>query len=470
MTKAPPHRLKVQPLPSAIARAVRAEMARTKTPGVAVGVLHRGRAYGQGFGVTNVAAPAPVNHTTLFQIGSTGKTFTATAIMRLIERGDLDLDTPVRRYLRDFRLRDADVARHVTLRHLLTHTGGWAGDLFLDTGRGDDALAKVVAALAKVPQLTPLGEVWHYNNAGFYVAGRLIEKAAGMPYERAIKELVLDPLGMTNSFHFPEELLPHRVAIGHVEKNGKQIPQPWWGWRSTAPAGGLVSDVVDQLRWAQFHLGDGRAPNGTRLLKRSTLRDMQREHAKAGVLADAVGWSWLLEDVDGKRLVSHGGTTIGQLSTFTMVPAERLAVTTLTNSTSGRSLNRAIVARVLETYAGVKRTSPTPKGRSAADLAPYEGRYVDGFEQVAITLDAAGGRLRGRLETLVAGADEGNGLPTVRLALVGPDQAVHDRDIYSGLRAEFLRNGTGRVAWLRLGGRLYGRKPARQGSKAKKRK
>ena len=459
MSKAPPARLKVRPLPPAIARAVRTEMTRTRTPGVAVGIWHRGRAYGQGFGVTNVGAPAPVDQNTLFQIGSTG--------MRLVERGDIDLEAPIRRYIRDFRLRDADVARRVTMRHLLTHTGGWAGDLFVDTGRGDDALARVVEAVRKAPQLTPLGEAWHYNNAGFYIAGRVVEIVTGLPYEKAIGELLLVPLGMTNSVHLPEELLPLRVAIGHIEKKGKQMPQPWWGWRSTAPAGGLVSDVVDQLRWAQFHLGDGRAPNGVRLLKRSTLTDMQREHAKAGALADAVGWSWLLEDVGGKRLVSHGGTTIGQLSTFTMVPSEELAVTTLTNSTSGRSLNRAIVARVLETYAGVKRATPKLGARPRAELAPYEGRYVDGFEQIAITLDAAGGRLRGTLEALVEGETD---LPTVRIALVGPDRAVHDRDIYAGLRAEFLRNGSGRVAFLRLGGRLYRRKAAPSGSKAKKRK
>jgi len=470
MTKAaPPKRMKVRPLPDAIARLVAGEMKRTGTPGAAVGILLRGRGYGQGFGVTNVAIPSPVDHETLFQIGSTGKTFTATALMRLVERGEIELDVPVRRYLRDLKLRDADVARRVTLRHLLTHTGGWAGDLFLDTGRGDDALARAVEAMRKIPQLTPLGSTWHYNNAGFYLAGRLLEKITGLSYERAITELLLDPLGMTNSFFFTEELVTRRVATGHVEKRGRQTPQPWWGMRSTAPAGGLVSDIPDQLRWAEFSLGDGRAPNGERLLKRSTMKDMQRPHAVAGALADAVGLSWLLEDVGGVRIVSHGGTTVGQLSTFSMVPEKQLAVTTLTNSTSGRSLNRAIVGRVLELYGGVKRVPPRIPKTPRDELAVYQGRYVDGFKQVQIALEAAGGRLRGRL-TALAGDDEGD-LPTIKLALVGADRAVHDGDIYAGLRAEFLRADSGRVAWLRLGGRLYRRvSPSPDGgAKAKKR-
>jgi CubicO group peptidase (beta-lactamase class C family) len=440
-------------------------MTRTGTPGVSVGVFHRGRAYASGFGVTSVVEPAPVDHETLFQIGSTGKTFTATALMRLVERGEIDLDVPVRRYLKELKLRDADVARRVTLRHLLTHTGGWAGDLFPDTGRGDDALARAVAAVRKAPQLTPLGSTFHYNNAGFYIAGRILEKVTGLTYERAITELLLEPLGMTRSFHSAEELLPHRVAIGHIEQKGKQQAQPWWGLRSVAPAGGLVSDAVDQLRWAQFHLGDGRAPNGTRLLKRGTLRDMQRPHAKAGAMAEWVGLSWLLGDVGGVRTVAHGGTTIGQLSTFTMVPSQELAVTTLTNSTSARSLNRAIVAAVLERFGGIKREPPVTLKASRAELAVYGGRYVDGYKQVEVRLEPAGHSLRGTLVPL-AGEQK---LPTVRLALVEEDRAVHIDDTYAGIRAEFLRNGSGRVAWLRFGGRLYRRVSGNLDGKAKKR-
>jgi CubicO group peptidase (beta-lactamase class C family) len=455
-------RLKPHPLPTDLIRFVRREQARTKTPGVALGILYRGRAYVAGFGVTNVASPSPADHETLFQVGSTGKTFTTTAIMRLVERGELDLDAPVRRYVRELELRDAEAARRVTLRHLLTHTGGWAGDLFEDTGRGADALAEVVRRMRSVPQLTPLGSTWHYNNAGFYLAGRVIEKVTGSSFEAAIEELVLDPLGMTRSFYFTEQLLSHHVAIGHVAKGSRQIPQPWWGMRSVAPAGGLVSDVLDQLRWAWFHMGDGRAPNGERLLKRSTLRMMQRPQAPAGGLAEWVGLSWLLDDVDGTRLVSHGGTTIGQLSTFTMVPSKALAVTTLTNSTSGRAFNRVVVARVLERYAGLRRTPPAPVTVTPAELAAYRGRYVDGFKRLEVALEPARGVLRGRMAAL--GDDEEGPLPTVRLALYDRDRAVHVDEVYPGLKADFLRNGSGRVAWMRLGGRLYRRVSSRADS------
>src|SRR5205085_5198289 len=129
-----------------------------------------------------------------------------------------------------------------------------------------------------VPQLTPLGSIWHYNNAGFYLAGRVMEAVTGKPYETLVRELLLAPLGMTRSFFFADEAIVYRVAAGHVSvKWGKRhvVAQPWGLVRAVGPAGSLISDVIDQLRWAEFAMGDGRAPNGARLLKRSSMREMQ---------------------------------------------------------------------------------------------------------------------------------------------------------------------------------------------------
>src|ERR1044071_6967307 len=123
-----------------IARKIIAEMKRLKVPGVAIGVWHRGKEYAEGFGVTSVEHPLPVTAATLFQTGSISKTFTGTMIMKLVEDGKVDLDAPVRAYLPDFKVQDSDVSERVTVRHLLTHTGGWVGDYFNDFGNGEDAL------------------------------------------------------------------------------------------------------------------------------------------------------------------------------------------------------------------------------------------------------------------------------------------------------------------------------------------
>lgn len=439
-------------------------MKETGTPGVNVGVWHRGRAFGQGFGITSVEAPDPVDEKTLFQIGSTGKTFTATAVMRLVDQGELDLDVPVRRYVRDLELRDPDVSKKVTLRHLLTHTGGWAGDYFMDTGRGDDSLAKVVASLKKVPQLTALGEVWHYNNAGFYIAGLILEKVTKSSYESAIRELLLEPLGMTRSFFFAEEAIVYRVAAGHnvpgPRSRKHSIAVPWDIGRSAGPAGGLISDVVDQLRWGQFHLGDGRTPNGKRLLKKSTLRMMQQPQAPAGNLADAVGISWLLEDYGGAMVVKHGGTTYGQLSAFEMVPERDFAITVLTNSDRGGEVHGPVVRKALSLYLGLERSLPETYRADAAELSRYAGRYVEAFKSAAIDLNVHGGRIRASIVPLQE-AEDATRLAPFHLAPFADDEMLVEGGRLDGLRAEFLRDGGNRVRWIRFGGRLW-RKTARR--------
>ena len=456
-------RLRTQPIDAALSRFVRAQMRDTGTPGVAVGILNKGRAFASGFGVTSVEAPEPVDEETLFQNGSTGKTYTATAVMRLVEKGELDLDVPVRRYLRDLKLKDQDVARKVTLRHLLTHTGGWAGDYFLDTGRGEDALERAIAALPKTPQLTPLGEVWHYNNAGFYLAGRVVEKVMKKPFEAAIKELLLDPLGMTRSFFFVEDAIGYRIAAGHVTKTfrSKQqfVARPYALPRNVGPAGGIITDTIDQLRWAQFHLGDGKAPNGKRHLKVSTMRQMQTPQASAGgSIADDIGLSWMISERGGEKLVFHGGTTNGHLSAFLMVPERRFAISVLTNSSRGIAVHGAVVTRALKQYLGVEREVPEVAGGNGLDVNAYAGRYVDAFKSYAVDFDAVGARLRGKYVILDPEEDVGGALPPpFRMALVEEDQAVIEGGRLAGYKADFLRDEKGRVRWIRIGGRLLRR-------------
>src|SRR5712692_1446760 len=208
---------------------IEAAMRETDTPGIAVGLLHDGEERVEGFGVTSLENPLDVTPDTLLQIGSITKTFTGTALMRLVERGQLDLDSPVRRYLPELKLSDEDVAARVTMRHLLTHTGGWIGDYFDASGSGDDALARIAESMSTLPQLTPLGEIWSYNNSGFYLAGRVLEVLTAMPYEQAVRELVLEPLGLEHTFFFADDVMTRRFAVGH-DRNADGPPpvaRPW---------------------------------------------------------------------------------------------------------------------------------------------------------------------------------------------------------------------------------------------------
>lgn len=135
--------------------------------------------------------------------------------MRLVDRGDVDLDAPVRRYVPELTLSDEQTAQQVTVLHLLNHTAGWAGDLLDNTGTGDDALARYVPRMARLEQVTPLGTTVSYNNASLSLAGRLIELVTGKTFEDAMKELVFEPLGLTRSFFFPNDVMTRRFVVGH---------------------------------------------------------------------------------------------------------------------------------------------------------------------------------------------------------------------------------------------------------------
>src|SRR5512139_680575 len=108
-----------------ITRLIRREMKRLQVPGVSIGIYHKGNEYAAGFGITSVEHPLPVTVDTIFQTGSISKTFTGTAIMMLVEQGKVDLDAPVKKYVKDFKVQDQEVTRKVTVRQLLTHMGGW---------------------------------------------------------------------------------------------------------------------------------------------------------------------------------------------------------------------------------------------------------------------------------------------------------------------------------------------------------
>ena len=434
-------------------------MDRLWVPGVALGVLHDGEERAAGFGVTSVEHPLPVDPDTLFQIGSTTKTFTGTAAMQLVERGLLDLDAPVRTYLPELRLADEEVAARVTMRHLFTHTAGWVGDYFGDTGQGDDALARMVERLADLPQLTPLGEVWSYNNAGFYLAGRVLEVLAGKPYEAVIASQVFAPLGMERSFFFAGDAITHRCAVGHivdVAKDGPpKVARPWPLARAAHPAGGIASSVRDQFRYARFWLGDGTAPDGTRLLRRESVDEMRRPAVSRGKGEGHVGVTWQLRDVGGVRLVQHGGATHGQLSAFVTAPERGFAITVMTNGSRGGELHGEVVKRALAHYLGVSEPDPEPIAVPGAALAEYVGRYGTplsdrqiGIEDGSLVLQV---RPKGGFPT--PASKPGPTPPPTRLAFCGADWLVALDPPFKDARGEFLRGADGRIAWFRFGGR-----------------
>jgi CubicO group peptidase (beta-lactamase class C family) len=441
---------------------------RLEVPGVAVGVLADGTEEQAFNGVTSVDNPLPVDADTLFQFGSTGKTYTATAVLRLVEDGSVDLDAPVRTYVPDLKLKDDDVARTVTVLQLLNHTAGWEGDLIESTGDGDDALERYVKRMSTLEQVTPLGKTVSYNNASLSLAGYLIQKVTGTTYEQAMKDLLLTPLGLDNTFFFMTEIMTRRFAVGHRkhEDDGRiTVARPWALPRSAAPAGGMSANVADQLAWARFHLGDGTAADGTRVLSKELLDRMKQPTVEmpGSAIGDAVGISWLLRDVDGVRIVGHGGTTNGQYSEFLTIPERNFALVSLTNcGPNGSEFNHQLTKWALQHFLGIDDTEPEPLVLGDEALMQYAGRY----ETIAATCDitASAGRLLAkvgvkpemRAALSEAGEDPDEEQPPFVLALLpGPgDRYVIPEGPGKGMKGYFTRNADGSIDGVHLGGRL----------------
>jgi len=428
-------------------------------PGAAVGVWHQGQEFSAALGVTSVDHPLPVTATTLFQIGSITKTMLATCVLRLVEQGRLELDRPVRATLPDLRLADEGTAARLTLRHLLTHTGGWGGDYFNSFGSGDDALARMVASLDRLPQLTPLGSLWHYNNAGFAIAGRLIEIATGQTFEAAMGRLLFEPLGMQHSFFYPEDVMVQRFVVGHFAAADRpaSLALPWAIGRANHPAGGVVSTIPDLLTYARFHLGEGCAASGERLLSAASLAEMRRPQAYPGVSADAMGLTWFIQGIGGVTCYRHGGSTHGQNAQFLFVPGRDFAFAFLSNAESGDGLGMELYPAAVELFLGAVEPPPVTFSRPEAELAEYSGRYDAQADTFELTPQDGG---------LLVEIHNKGGFPTpdappspnpapAHAAFYAPDRIIAITGPDQGGKGEFLRDAGGKIEWLRTGGRIH---------------
>lgn len=363
-----------------------------EVPGIAVGVYVAGERQYACHGDTSVENPLPVDQHTLFQIASTAKTFTATAVMCLVDAGLVRLDERVRAYVPELRLADEEVADNVTVGHLLNHTAGWdVDDDVLDTGDGDDAVAAYVESMERLSQIAPLGSVPSYNNAALVLAGRVIERVTGETYERAVTQLLLRPLGMAATSHSLNDVMTHRFAVGHLQRadSGIEVRRPWTAPRAAGPMGARwASCAVDMLTWAEFHLGDGLAADGTRVLSRSVLRGMRQPTTDGQLLNYRVGVGWLLREVAGVQVVEHPGDDSGFHSAFTMVPEHGFAISVLCNANpGGEEAKQNLVRWAMDEYLGLRPSPPRLVELGAAELVGFAGTYRTSEVTMTVTVE-----------------------------------------------------------------------------------
>jgi CubicO group peptidase (beta-lactamase class C family) len=332
--------------------------------------------------------------------------------------------------------------------------------------------------MTMVPQLTPLGQVMSYNNAAVVLAGYLIETLTGQSYEAAVHDLVLDPLGLDHSFFNADEFIGYNVAAAHTTVDGVSVVNApaWRVWRSIYPTGGLVSSARDLLRYARFHLSNGADIEGPPVLSAASLQEMRSALGPGGLIpfeTAGVGVTWwrrlTAEDVP---VWQHNGDWVGQHAALLFVPDQGFAFVGLVNSDSGNGLLGDLAVAgdwVLDRFAGLHNQPAVPQTLSAAQLAPYEGRYTaedigpgpNESEETTYVLRTADGGLRARRVT-----GDSNSELDPDTAEAGPEfQVAFYRDNYvvlqdaSGqrtpIRANFLPGPDGRITWFSLGGRLH---------------
>ena len=375
-------------------------LAEHEVPAASVAIMLDGQVFATAHGLLSKATGVEATTDSVFQIGSITKLWTTTLAMQLVDEGKLGLDDPVRLHLPEFRLADEDAAAAITVRQLMTHTSGFGGDVFTDTGYGDDCVEKYVATLSDQEQLFPPGQHYSYNNAGFVVLGRIIEVLRGKGFDDCLTEYLIRPLGLTHAATGPYQAILHRAAVGHVRTDEKQAPKPTDVWalqRSTIPAGAMFAmSASDLMAFARLHIEGGIGPDGERLLSEQSVRAMQDTQItlpRITTCDQARGLGWELVDLDGGgRVIGHNGGTIGQGAFFRMVPELGLAFAVLTNGGNMRLVWRDIFARILRDLAGLE-APPEPVPDPAAqlpDVSRFLGRYTSAAEENIVRQDETG--------------------------------------------------------------------------------
>jgi CubicO group peptidase (beta-lactamase class C family) len=332
---------------------IQGEMQKRQIPGLALLVIRDGKiTKSQGYGFSNVELQVPVKPETIFQSGSMGKQFTATAVMMLVEEGKLALDDPLTKFFPEA----PPAWRNVKIRHLLSHTGGFTDypDKF-DFRRdySEDELIKIVEGIALS---FPPGSKWAYSNLGYLTLGVLIHRVTGQFYGDFLHDRIFQPLGMNTRIINEADIVPNRAA-GYRLVKGELKNQEWVSpTLNTTADGSLYFNIVDLAKWDA-------ALYTEKLLKRASLEQMWTpvvlNDGKPN--SDHYGFGWFIHDVHGHHIIEHGGAWQGFTTNISRYVDDKLTVVVLTN------LERADPEDITHHVAGlyIPELTPPPKPATA---------------------------------------------------------------------------------------------------------
>jgi len=421
-------------------------------PGIAVAIVEHGKTtLARGWGFRKLGEAARVDAGTIFQTGSTGKAFTATAIAILVDQGKLGWDDKVIDHIPWFRMYDPWVTREMTVRDLLVHHSGLglgAGDL-LFVPRGSLSRKEATRRLAYIKPATSFRANYAYDNILYMVAGQLIEEVSGKTWEEFMTREVLRRGGMKDAtatyearWATPDRAFPHARVGGAVRGDGPNsvLDEREELGRAAAPAGGLALSANDLAQWLKIQLGHGALPGGGRLFSEAQAAEMwkgvtvQPITPYPGGLAPltpkfstyALGWE--VEDYRGARIISHGGGVFGSITHVILLPDQDVGIAVVVNS-EDVALLRGVAHMLADHYLGLsdmdwpkrfgdfmtQRIEGGKAALSTAKAAPakvgpsltlerYAGTYRDPwYGDVAVTNGAEGLRIDFKTTPRMAG-------------------------------------------------------------------
>jgi CubicO group peptidase (beta-lactamase class C family) len=318
---------------------IEAQMTATHVPGLALAAVQNGEiVYARGLGVASVETGLPVTPDTLFRIGSITKSLTATAVMRLVDAGKLDLDRPVREYVPWLAFSDPDAAEQITLRLLLSHSAGLPTDHNPVGRRDPEALeAYVRDQLPAYRFIAPPGKLYAYANPGPRLAGYIAQVAGGRSYAELMQELVFDPLEMERTTFDPTVAMTYPLAQSHdLAGDGTLSVQHRYAEDASGyPSGFAISTVLDLAHLALMQM-DGGQFGGRQLLSARSVAEMHAVQVDRYTTTDAAyGLGFFLDTHKGLRRVSHDGDISTFGSRLAMIPSTGVAVVVLANRTTG---------------------------------------------------------------------------------------------------------------------------------------
>ena len=302
-------------------------------PGITIAIVQdREIIYQRGLGK---ATPGrPTTPSTPFILGSLSKSFTALAVMQLVEAGKLNLDERVQHYIPWFRFHDS-ASSLITVRHLLTHTSGVSrirGRVLLSS-RGGKTREQSVRELSTVRLSHSVGSRFEYSNINYLVAGLLVEIVSGMSYEKYIQEHIFHPLQMTSSYTSEQEARDHDMAQGYRWWFGKPIPFDAPYLHDALPAAYIISSAADMSRYLMMCLDAG--VSGSSLLSPQGFAEMFRPQFSVPGRNSSYGLGWRIEHIGDEPILRHGGEVTNFRADMVLVPGQHLGVVVLSNCNNG---------------------------------------------------------------------------------------------------------------------------------------